>query len=96
MTLGQYAATQPRLAKTMNDEIAIRLAALIVNKIREWGDTILYGPIDEETNAMIKEYREEVSSEEFDRLTLGNGSLLLEEFNKKLELKMMTEEKAVS
>lgn len=96
MTLGQYAATQPRLAETMNDEIAIKLAALIVSKIREWGDTILYGPTDEETNAMIKEYREEVSSEEFDRLTLGNGSLLLEEFNKKLELKMMTEAKAVS
>ena len=96
MTLEQYAATQPRLSARMNDEIAIRLAALIINKIREWGDTILYGPIDEKTNAMIKEYREEVSSEEFDRLTLGNGSLLLEEFDKKLELKMMTEVKAVS
>lgn len=93
MTLEQYAAIQPRLVEKMNDEIAIRLSVLIVEKIREWGDTILYDPINQED---VEEYLEEISSPEFDKLTMGNGSMLVEEFNKKLEQKRTTELKAVS
>ena len=93
MTLEQYAAIQPRLVEKMNDEIAIRLSVLIVEKIREWGDTILYDPINQED---VEEYLEEISSPEFDKLTMGNGSILVEEFNKKLKQKRTTESKAVS